>query len=69
MSESVNFPRLLSKEQVAVMLGVSGPTVANYAKAGKIPSIKIGKFMRFREEDIEYYRSGSPEKAVSKNSY
>lgn len=44
--------RLLTAPQVAQILGVHPNWVWAEAKAGRIPSISIGRNRRFRSEDI-----------------
>lgn len=43
----------LSTRQVADMLGVSIEQVRRLARSGELPSIKIGKSLRFRRSIIE----------------
>jgi excisionase family DNA binding protein len=45
--------RLLTAHEVAEILGVHVNYVWAEAKAGRIPSISIGRNRRFRREDIE----------------
>jgi excisionase family DNA binding protein len=46
--------KLMTRKQVAEILGLSGRTVARMEKAGKIRSVKVGvRLVRFRAEDIE----------------
>lgn len=44
---------LLKAEQVAERLGVSTDWVWAYARAGRIPHIRLGRYRRFREEAVE----------------
>ncbi|SMF34602.1 helix-turn-helix transcriptional regulator [Pseudobacteriovorax antillogorgiicola] len=37
------FDNLVSKEEIALELGVTTKTISNWMSAGKIPSIKIGR--------------------------
>jgi excisionase family DNA binding protein len=46
-------PRLMTPDDVAELLGIPRLTVMRLARAGKIPSIKIGKVYRFRPTTIE----------------
>lgn len=63
-TESLSFPKLLSKQQTANLLGVSEQTVANLIKREELSCIKVGKFLKFKEDDVMNYLSGK-----SKNSY
>ena len=43
---------LLTRREVAEMLGISIATVHNWTKAGKIPHLKIGGVIRYVYEDV-----------------
>jgi len=45
--------KLLSVGEVAACLQVKIATVYQYVNAGKIPCVKVGRRVRFREADIE----------------
>jgi excisionase family DNA binding protein len=45
--------RLLTRDQVADMLGFDKRTVDRYATIGELTRIKIGRSTRFREEDVQ----------------
>jgi len=46
--------RLLDVQEAAVLLGLKSPrTLYKWAYAGRIPSVKIGKLLRFRRSDLE----------------
>lgn len=45
-------PKLLSAKKVAEMLDMSQTTVYDLAKRGEIPSIRIGRHIRFCEERL-----------------
>ena len=45
--------RLLLPEEVAEILGLSRVTVMRQAKAGTLPSVRIGKVFRFRQGTID----------------
>lgn len=49
--------QLLSPDKVAEWLGVSAAWVRDHAtrKEPKIPVVRIGKLMRFRESDVEEF--------------
>lgn len=43
----------LSVEQVAQRLGVPRSWVYTQAEAGKLPAVKLGKYVRFNPEELE----------------
>ena len=46
--------RLLDVAEAAVLLGLKSPrALYKWAYAGRIPSVKIGKLLRFRRSDLE----------------
>src|SRR5438477_410309 len=46
--------RLLDVNEAAALLGLKSPrTLYKWAYAGRIPSVKIGKLLRFRLSDLE----------------
>ena len=50
--------RLLTPKEVAVWLGVAPPWVLDHASGRRrpqLPSVKLGKVVRFRREDIEKF--------------
>lgn len=46
---------LWTAEEVAEYLKVSKGTVDQWAKAGRVPVVKVGTLNRFRPEDIEQW--------------
>lgn len=44
---------LLSREQVAKLLGVTKTTLSNWAKLGYLESIHVGRLVRYRRADVE----------------
>jgi len=47
---------MLTTNQVAAMLGVSGATVGSWRRNNEnIPYIKMGKVVRYREEDVKAF--------------
>jgi excisionase family DNA binding protein len=44
---------LITAEEVAAYLAVSEAWVAEQARAGEIPAIKLGRYWRFRMSEIE----------------
>ncbi len=49
MSDNI---KLLNIKEVSEKLGVSKNTVYDWCAYGRIPHIKVGKFLRFNIEDI-----------------
>ena len=46
--------RLLDVTEAAVLLGLKSPrTLYKWAYAGRIPSVRIGRLLRFRRSDLE----------------
>ena len=56
---------LLTAKQVAVLWNVPETWVREQARMGKLPSIRLGHYVRFRRPDIEVaLRNGLTEKSV-----
>jgi excisionase family DNA binding protein len=51
--KKVNWPRLMSVEELAHFLGLRKQTIYNWLHQGKISGIKIGKVWRFDRKEIE----------------
>jgi len=49
------FEPLVDAEEVAGLLGLHAKTVQQMARAGRIPSMRIGKFWRFRKSQIDHW--------------
>lgn len=47
--------RLLTPDEVAEQLGVPPRTAADLIRAGKIPSLKVGRYRRIDPDDLEKY--------------
>lgn len=47
--------RLLTRIQVAEMLSVDEKTVYRWAKDGKLPSVQMGRVVRFLESDVDAF--------------
>jgi excisionase family DNA binding protein len=43
---------LVTSREMAALLGVHDTTVEGYARTGKIPSVRLGKVLRFRPADV-----------------
>lgn len=54
--------RFLTKEEAAEYMGMSAYTLDEYQRKGKlkIPSVKIGKLVRYDLKDIERYGDSLP---------
>jgi excisionase family DNA binding protein len=52
--------RLFSVDDTAERLGVSKWTITDWIKAGRLKGIKIGKFWRVRESDLEAFLANPP---------
>jgi excisionase family DNA binding protein len=50
--------RLLTVSEVADLLRVSRMTVYRLIKTGELPSLRVGKSYRLREQDIHTYLNG-----------
>jgi len=50
--------RLLGIGEVAERLGVSKNTLYDWCAFGKIPYLKIGKFLRFDPQEIDHWLQG-----------
>jgi excisionase family DNA binding protein len=53
-----NFQRLLTVEQVAQMLGMSGAWVYQHSSGARrplLPSVRLGRSIRFRRESLERF--------------
>lgn len=58
-NEAENDP-LLTVEQLAARIQCSPKTIYRMVKAGKIPYLRLGKLIRFRQSDVvEYLRRTS----------
>jgi len=49
---------LMDRKEVAAILKVSESTVKKKTASGEIPSVKIGRTVRYRPEDILRYIAG-----------
>ena len=45
--------KLYSLKEVAEVLGVKYLTAYTYAKAGKIKTVKVGRFLRVSQDELE----------------
>lgn len=55
MNQSVGRTRFLTVAEVAQIMRVSTMTVYRLIKAGDLPSLRVGKSYRIREDDIDRY--------------
>jgi excisionase family DNA binding protein len=47
--------RILTPDQVAERLSVAPYTVRQWAREGKLPAIRLGKYWRFRSSSIDQW--------------
>lgn len=50
--------RLLTADEVAVRLGVQPSWVNRAARANRIPHVRVGRYRRFRWQDLEAWLQG-----------
>ncbi len=55
MTQSVGRTRFMTVAEVAQLMRVSTMTVYRLIKAGELPSVRVGKSYRIREDDIDHY--------------
>lgn len=55
--------KLLTKIEVAELFQVSLRTIDNWIETRKVPYIKLGKSVRFRQNELEHYLSRKSVKA------
>lgn len=55
---------LLTPIEVSKRLGVSGSTLARLYKAGRIPFIRVGRQVRFREISVQVFMQKQQGKAA-----
>ena len=56
MNESQKYTRLLTAEDIAVMLGLKVQTVYTMARRGELEKVKLSrKCLRFRADDVERF--------------
>ena len=58
MREPFTEARLLTATEVADLMRVSRMTVYRLIKTGEMPSLRVGRGYRFREEDVQEYLRG-----------
>lgn len=56
---------LLTPQQIAEKLGAALSTIYQWTHTGFIPHIKLGRFVRFRERDIEKWLNSRVQKGRS----
>ena len=52
--------RLFSVEEVAERLGMSRYTISDWIKTGRLTGVKIGKYWRVKERDLEAFIAHPP---------
>lgn len=55
--------RLLGPQEVADFLGVKVRWVYEEAKAGRLPHVRLGRYVRFRQESIDAWLEASERRA------
>ncbi len=55
MAQSSPRARFLTVAEVAAILRVSTMTVYRLIKAGELPTVRVGKSYRLREDDVDAY--------------
>jgi excisionase family DNA binding protein len=50
---------LMTAQEVADALGLSALTILHWASDGRLPSLKLGRAVRFRPEDINAFLAGA----------
>lgn len=55
MATGATRPKLLTVAEVAELLRVSNMTVYRLIKAGELGSLRVGKSVRLREDDVDRY--------------
>jgi excisionase family DNA binding protein len=59
--------RLLTAREVADLLGVKPETVLRWTRRGELPAFRLGRAIRFREDDLEAWLAerATPSRGVS----
>ena len=47
------FEQLITSEEAAQLLGIHPKTLQQMARSGKIPAVRVGKYWRFRNSDLD----------------
>jgi len=55
MSEQHTTARLLTIGEVSQSLQISSRTIWKYAKSGDLPTVRIGKLVRVRPQDLDAF--------------
>ena len=58
--------KLLTVDELAEVLSVKRSTIYQWRHLGLIPYIKVGRFVRFRETDIQKWLQSKQVKAASR---
>lgn len=59
------FDKLMTVEQMAEYLQVDEYTIYAWARKGKMPAFKVGRFWRFRKEEIDKWLESQKNKNVN----
>lgn len=55
IEKSEGWFKMLKAKDVMQMLNISRPTIYRLAESGELPAIRVGRGLRFREEDMVEY--------------
>ena len=61
--------RLLTADEVAELLGVPVSWVYEQSRAGRIPTVTLGRYRRYRREAIEQWLSALEQQARGARAY
>jgi excisionase family DNA binding protein len=64
----VSSERLLTAEEIAGMLGVPVSWVRVRSREGTIPHLRLGRYVRFREEDVRAWLDAQAVEGPSRTS-
>jgi excisionase family DNA binding protein len=58
-SQAIDASPLMTAQEVAALLGLKTSWVYAQSRAGRIPTIRLGRYYRYRREAIEHWLSAS----------
>jgi len=61
--------KLLTVDELAQVLSVKKSTIYQWRHLGLIPYIKVGRFVRFREKDIQNWLSSRAVKPANRHRF
>lgn len=59
MTDPITGARLLAPREAAEQLAVSRQTLYTWVRAGRVPLLRVGRWLRFRETDLAAVRDGT----------